>query len=131
MGTTAKRIQTAVWATVIILSGFKLWSLRFSLNPDGLSYLEMPEKIPAGQLGASFNAYWSPGYAILTALALKVLNPITYWKPACLVLVNFCGVVAATFSFLYLLKILRGFSKTSVEQLLPSWFFYSFMAVVF
>jgi hypothetical protein len=135
-GSAPKLILSLFWLAVLGQGALSLWGLRFNINPDGLSYLEMAEKIAAGDLGAAINGYWSSGYALLNALVLKTLEPSLSWKPSVIALTNFAGLILATSSFLYLLKTIRrpSVSESSDNKKahpLPAWFFNLFMALFF
>jgi hypothetical protein len=52
------------------------WAVRHLISGDGGSYLEMATN--SLKLGPSYlfsNGYWSPGYPLLIAIVLKLLNP--------------------------------------------------------
>jgi hypothetical protein len=51
------------------------WTSRFSIDPDGISYLDVADQILKGNLSALVHPYWSPGYPCLLALALRVFSP--------------------------------------------------------
>jgi hypothetical protein len=52
------------------------WGMRHLIGFDGMGYLEMATN--AVKLGPSYlfsNGYWSPGYPLLIAIVLKLINP--------------------------------------------------------
>ena len=66
------------------------WVSRFEMNPDGISYLDIGDKVWSGDWPALVNGYWSPIYGFFLGLALKVLKPSSYWEFPAVHLVNFC-----------------------------------------
>jgi hypothetical protein len=51
------------------------WAGRYSINPDGISYLDMADQLLKGNLGVLVHPYWSPLYPCLLAVALKIFSP--------------------------------------------------------
>jgi len=94
-------IRVTVW-TVTAIAGFvQAWSLRFTINPDGNSYLDIASAYLRGDYGNAVNAYWSPVYSWLIAIALRVLRPSPYWETTLLHLLNFAGVLITLRCFEY------------------------------
>lgn len=60
----------------IFLALVQVWSSRHDMNPDGISYIEIGEKIMRGEWKSALNGYWSPLYPLLigTALALSLIH---------------------------------------------------------
>lgn len=104
---TAVRVERAAW----LLSGATIavhaWLYRFEMiNLDGISYLELAWAWRDGRWDAAVNAYWSPLYSWLLAIALAMLNPPPYWEYPLVHLVNLVGACGALAAFAYLI---RGF----------------------
>ncbi len=55
-----------------VLITIQSWSGRFAMNPDGVSYLDMADKLLHGDFSPLLHAYWSPLYPCLLAAALKL-----------------------------------------------------------
>jgi hypothetical protein len=49
------------------------WVGRFAMNPDGISYLDMADKLLQRDFSPLTHPYWSPLYPSLLAIVLKVL----------------------------------------------------------
>jgi hypothetical protein len=49
------------------------WVGRFSMDPDGMSYLDMASKLEHGDFSPLLHPYWSPLYPCLLAITLKVI----------------------------------------------------------
>jgi len=64
-----------VWAAAVALiavTSVNAWNNRYVLNPDGVSYLDLAERLSAGDWGAFVQGYWSPVYPALLALVSAV-----------------------------------------------------------
>ncbi len=74
---------------------------RFSVNPDGISYLDMADQMLKGDLAVFVHPYWSPLYPCLLAFALRVFSPTPSGEILVVHLVNcFIGLSAlASFTF--------------------------------
>src|SRR5208283_3991645 len=120
-------IRVAVW-TVTAIAGFvQAWSVRFTINPDGNSYLDIASAYLRGDYANAVNAYWSPMYSWLIAITLRILHASPYWETTLLHLVNFAGVLIALRCFEYFfvafLEFVGRSRQPDEEQLLsaPGW----------
>ena len=77
-------------------------ALRYSMNPDGISYIELGQAWWRGDWQAALNAYWSPLYSWLLGLALQVAEPSPRWEFPLVHTVNFLIYLAALTSFAFL-----------------------------
>jgi hypothetical protein len=71
------------------------WEVRFVMNPDGISYLDMGDAYWRGDWHNAINAYWSPLYSWILGFFLNVIRPNPYWQYPLVHLVNFLIYVAA------------------------------------
>ena len=77
------------------------WAGRYAMNPDGISYLDMADRLLQGDYGALVHPYWSPLYPCLLAAALKLAPGAAAEFPAAHALNWLIGLGAlAAFSFL-------------------------------
>jgi len=97
----------------IVLGAANAWVTRFSMNPDGISYLDIGDAYWRGDWHAAVNAYWSPFYSWILGLFLKVLKPSPYWEYPVVHLANFVIYVGALASFEFFLG---NFIKNSRAQ---------------
>ncbi len=51
------------------------WLARSTLNPDGVSYLDLARRISAGDWSSFVQGYWSPLYPALVAIISRVVGP--------------------------------------------------------
>ena len=65
-----KSIVTSLWAMATVLGLSQAWSWRYYIEPDGVSYIEVAHAYLRRDFAHAVNAYWSPFYSWLLALAL-------------------------------------------------------------
>src|SRR5208282_1563795 len=63
------------WGLCACFAAILTWSARHSMNPDGLSYLDLASEALAGGPSKLLNSYWSPGYPALIGIAMLVFRP--------------------------------------------------------
>jgi hypothetical protein len=51
------------------------WASRYSINPDGISYLDIADQLQKGHFDVLLHPYWSPLYPCILAIALKLFSP--------------------------------------------------------
>jgi hypothetical protein len=61
-----------VAAVAIVLCALLAWLARSTLNPDGVSYLDLAGRVAAGDWSSFVQGYWSPLYPLLIALIGRV-----------------------------------------------------------
>jgi len=99
------RLEIAFWLLAIILGFFHVWADHHYLrNADAMSYLDIAEAYLRRDWHTAVNAYWSPLYSWLIALALWIVRPSPYWKFALLHLVNFGIYLFALGCFSFLIR---------------------------
>ncbi len=113
-------IRAAFWAVTAIAGFAQAWSVRFVINPDGNSYLDIASAYLRGDYVNAVNAYWSPMYSWILAMAIRLLHPSPYWETTLLHLLNFAGVLIALrcfeFFFAGFLDFLRRFRRQDDEH---------------
>jgi hypothetical protein len=62
-------IRVVAWTAVVVLSVFQAYAQRYSMNPDGVSYLDLSDAVVRGHWSGLINLYWSPLYPALIGLA--------------------------------------------------------------
>ena len=99
----ARRLMRALLIASIVLAGIQAWANRYSVSPDGISYLDMAVAISQGRMGEAINGYWSPLYPSLVATAFAILRPSPVHESAVAHAVNFAIFVftAACFRFFW------------------------------
>jgi hypothetical protein len=92
------------WSLLLALGAAQAWATRFTMNPDGISYLDIGDAYWRGDWHNAINAYWSPLYSWILGFFLKVLKPSAYWEYPVVHLVNFFIYVGALACFDFFLK---------------------------
>jgi hypothetical protein len=116
------------WFAAVVLGAVDAWATQFTMNPDGVSYLDMGDAYVRGDWHMAINGNWSPFYSWLLGLALKVLKPSAYWQYPVAHAVNFLVYVAAMGCFEFFLCAFIKEQRESREGLgedgeatLPDW----------
>jgi hypothetical protein len=65
------------------------WAERFSIEPDGVNYLDISYAYLRHDWHNAINAYWSPLYSWVLALAFGLTHTSLYWEATMLHAVNF------------------------------------------
>ncbi|HEX6575240.1 MAG TPA: hypothetical protein VF042_09735 [Gemmatimonadaceae bacterium] len=92
-----------VWIGSTLLAAILVWSGRFFVNPDGISYLDLSDSVQAGRFADAVNLHWSPAYPYLLALWLSPLSPGSPWESTAVHILNgvlFLGALRAFDFFL-------------------------------
>jgi len=90
--------------TAVLLGAIQAWVGRFSMNPDGVSYLDIGDQLRQGNWHAWLNGYWSPLYGSLLGLAMAIAKPSPLWEFPLVHLVNFLTYLAALLGFDFFLR---------------------------
>jgi len=102
------RLLLALCAATVVLGGVHAWIGRHQMNPDGICYLDMGEAYMRCDWKMAVNAHWSPLYAWVVGLTLRILTPSPSWEFPTVHLVNFLVFLGALGSFsLFLCELLR------------------------
>jgi hypothetical protein len=123
-----QRLRYIFWFIAIVLGVFSAWNVRHTMNPDGVSYLDMGDAYVRGDWKMAFNGYWSPLYSWFLGLVLYLFKPSTYWEFATVHLINFLIYLIVLISFQFFMRELLYChqlrkEKTSEEEyvVLPYW----------
>src|SRR6185295_1845952 len=100
-----RRLEVGFWILAILLGFFHAWAdHHYLVNADAMSYLDIAEAYLRRDWNVAVNAYWSPLYSWLIAIALLLVKPSPYWKFALLHLVNFAMYLFAVGCFSFLIR---------------------------
>jgi hypothetical protein len=97
-------LRVACWAVTLALGAAQAWATRFTMNPDGVSYLDIGDAYWRGDWHNAINAYWSPLYSWILGFFLKVVKPTPYWEYPLVHLVNFLIYVGTLVCFEFFLS---------------------------
>src|ERR1700704_821838 len=97
-------LRTLFLFTAALMGLIQAWVGRFSMNPDGVSYLDIGDQLRQGNWHAFLNGYWSPLYGSLLGLAMAIAKPSPFWEFPVVHLVNFLTHLTALFGFDFFLR---------------------------
>ena len=104
------------------------WVGRYSMNVDGMSYLDVGESFFRRDWAHAINAYWSPLYPWTLGIVVGLMKPSAKWEFPVVHLINFGIFVAALFAFRFLLHTVLGFGREQTSEAtardgggLPEW----------
>lgn len=118
-----RRLEVGFWLLAILLGFFHAWAdHHYLFNADAMSYLDVAEAYLRRDWNTAVNAYWSPLYSWVIAVALLLTKPSPYWKFAILHLVNFAIYLFALGCFSFLIReILRTHRADPGPVRVPDW----------
>jgi hypothetical protein len=108
------RIFSSVsWTTVLVLVTLALGVTqtivtRRSMNPDGMSYLDLGRYIVRGD-PAGVSGYWSPLYPLLQGVVLRLLHPSIRWEIPLVHATNFAIYVFVFLAFQFCWRRLKQY----------------------
>ena len=110
----------------LLLGGINGLVHRHSMNPDGISYLDLSDLILKGHWIQATNAYWAPLYPVALAVVRAIVRPSTYWEFSTAQLTDFLMYIGALAAFSVLLKTLLEYlnylaPEAAVDYPLPQW----------
>jgi len=88
-------LRIACWTVALTLGAAQAWATRFTMNPDGISYLDIGDAYWRHDWQHAINAYWSPLYSWILGFFINVIKPNAYWEYPLVHLVNFLIYVFA------------------------------------
>jgi hypothetical protein len=89
---------------VVLLALLQLISKYMFMDPDGLSYLDISDAYLRGDWHNAINAYWSPLFSWMLAVATALVRPSPYWEFTLVHFVNFGVLIVVLFSFSFLIR---------------------------
>src|SRR5579864_273137 len=98
------RLRFAATAVTLILGLFRAWVGRYSMDPDGICYLDMGDAFFHRRWVDVVNGYWSPLYPWLLGLASFLVKPSRWGEFPLAHAVNFCIYAATFFAFDFFLR---------------------------
>jgi len=116
-------IRTLFWILAIVLGILHNWANRFTMNPDGVSYLDIGDAYFRGDWSEALNGYWSPLYSWLLGFAMAVIKPSAYWEFPVAKLVNFFIYLVALVCFEFFLNQLIVFYQERRRETSQSRYF--------
>jgi hypothetical protein len=107
-----RKLKIFLWIITILLGLFQAWLGRNSLNPDGISYLDIGDAYFRGDWKMAINAYFSPLYSWILGLGLQTFRPSLRWEFPVVHLMQFIIFVFNLLSFhFFLMEVVRWNEK--------------------
>jgi hypothetical protein len=97
----------------LVLGAIHAWVGRYSMNPDGMSYLDVGQSFFRHDWANAINAWWSPVYPWTVGVVVGIVKPSPRWEFPVVHAVNFVffGIALLAFRFL-----VRGFLAFPAAQ---------------
>lgn len=104
------------------------WVGRYSMNPDGVSYLDVGDSFFRHEWSNAVSAWWSPLYPWTLGVVVGIAKPSPRWEFPLVQLVNFGFFLFALLAFRFLLHQLLTFRREQIQRAgtvdtdaLPDW----------
>src|SRR5579871_1450127 len=97
------RSERIVIFVALVLGLIQAWVGRYSMQPDGISYLDVGDSFFRRDWANAVNAWWSPLYPWTLGIATGIVKPSAKWEFPLVQLVNFGFFVVALLAFRFLL----------------------------
>ena len=108
-----RTIRRTAWVAILGLAAFQAYAQRFSIGPDGMSYLDLSDAVVDGRWSRLVNLYWSPLYPLLVGLGRLIVGAGPRWEVATMHAVNFVCFVAMFASYEYLLIAVGNLARST------------------
>ena len=116
----------------LLMGALHTWAAvtRYSMNADGISYLDIGYAYLRGDWQNAINPVWSPMYSWILGIVMRLFQPTMRWEFPLVQIVNFCIYIIAFASFaifwrqawIYLQR-LSASEKNQAIVTLPKWAF--------
>ena len=95
----------AAWlVAAVVLGALQAVAFRTSMNPDGIAYLDMGDAYVRGDWATAIRSHWSPLYAWLLGVTLRMVQPAPAAEFPLVHLVNLLIFVLAAGAFTLLMR---------------------------
>jgi hypothetical protein len=126
--TTTRSLEKILLPASLALGIVHAWIGRYSMNPDGVSYLDVGDALVRRDWANAVNAYWSPLYAWILGVVVGEIRPSPKWEFPLVHAVNFAIFVGALLAFRFFLHSILMFChdqpadvETKGTEALPDW----------
>jgi hypothetical protein len=134
----SRRLEPCLALATLALGFFHAWLGRYSMDPDGISYLDIGQSFFRRDWPNAVNSYWSPLYPWTLGLILGVVDPSPRKEFVAACLVNFVIFALALLAFRFLLHTLIAFHSEGAPGQspdaplpLPQWMMLTLGYVIF
>jgi hypothetical protein len=108
-----RTIRLTAWVAILALAAFQAYAQRFSISPDGISYLDLSDAVVSGRWSTLVNLYWSPLYPLLIGVGRLVSGAGPQWEVLTLHAVNVACFIAMFAAFEYLLIVIADLARST------------------
>jgi len=122
-------LRACCWMVALALGAAQAWATRFTMNPDGISYLDIGDAYWRHDWHNAINAYWSPLYSWILGGVLTLLKPSMTWEFPIVHLANFSIYMVSLACFEVLLKQL-GITESWMRSFAYAVFIFSALVMV-
>jgi hypothetical protein len=91
------------------------WFGRYSMNPDGVSYLDMGDALVRRDWAHAVNAYWSQLYGWMLGMVVGGIRPSPRWEFPLVHVVNFAIFLVALLCFRFFLHEVIRFGRERAQ----------------
>ncbi len=122
--------QVTLQLVATALGAIHTWAAvtSHSMNPDGVSYLDIGDAYMRGEWSTALSSVWSPLYSWILGPVMRFLNPPMRWEFGVVQIVNFAVYLVALACFGFFWQQLTHYRHTSkldpsgaVMVTLPEW----------
>ena len=103
-----RHLEILLLGIAIALGALHAWAGRYTMNPDGISYLDMGDALWRRDWEMAINPYWSPLYALILGLGMEIVQPSLWAEFPLAHAINFLIYLAALFAFRFFFSELWG-----------------------
>jgi hypothetical protein len=103
-GSGGRGVWWALRFMAVVAGALQSFALRHSMNPDGVSYLDIAELYASGQWSEAVNGYWSPLYSWIMAPLYVRGGPAMHLEFPAVHAVHFLIYLLALFAFDFFLR---------------------------
>jgi hypothetical protein len=119
------QLRLFFWLCGLILATLQVWSYRFYMTADAISYLDMSDAVmPGNAWGTLITGVWSPLYPVLMGIGRRVVRPSPLREVVVAHYFNLLFLIFALLCFEFLMRALldeRNHDADTYTGLLPRW----------
>ena len=103
-----RRLIIGFCVIAIVLGAAQAWTSRFSMNADGIQYLDNASAYSNGDFQHALNSQWSPLYPWLISAWFAMVRPSPYLEFPAVHWLNFLIYLLSLAGFLFFLNVCSG-----------------------
>lgn len=101
---TERRLISAVFIVSLVIGAISAWLSRSVMNPDGISYLDLSDRLLAGNFSGIVNGYWGPVYTALLAAVRFLMRPTASLEFRAVHVANYAAFIIGLITFTLLIR---------------------------